>query len=529
MSSSGIEPRPLDDLFDGQLPASEATPAYLPRIAKGAMINLSGTASRTVLAYGYTVMLARMLQVSALGYYFLIVTIGSILGLASVVGLDLGVVRYVSLYAGSARFRMARRTLAIALMIAIPISVALMVATMLLAPSVAARLMGSDPAAVTALRIFAISIPFWVAAKLFNATTQGLHWMRYQVYSRDIGEQLIKFFLTAALLVAGAGLAGVIWANVAALVIATLMSMMFALKVLPMSADRQTNKRPVSQPIEHLFRYSLPLAFSNILGIVLVWADLLMLGFLRNSTEVGYYGAALRVGVASSALFLAFATVFMPVISDLYNKRRGGELGSLYKTVTRWVFVFTLPLVLLQLLFAGTVMKMFGGGFTSGSTALMILALSQLINAAAGPAGSMVIMSGRSRLELVNITFSLIIDIAVCLILIPRYGLIGAAIANAAATAAINVMRAAEVWLLMRTHAYDSGYLKSLAAAAAAAAAVLMMELWIRNGGGVIRIAFQAVVMVAVYLAVTMALGLSVQDKLVLRLVWNRLPGVGEG
>ncbi len=529
MSSSDVEPQPMDDLFDGQLLAPEATPAYLPRIAKGAMINLSGTASRTVLAYGYTVMLARMLQVSALGYYFLIVTIGNILGLASVVGLDLGLVRYVSLYAGEARFRRARRTLAIALLTAVPIGVALMVATIFLAPSVAARLMGGDPAAVTALRIFAISIPFWAAAKLFNATTQGLHWMRYQVYSRDIGEQFIKFLLTAALLVAGAGLAGVIWANVAALVIATLMSMMFAIKVLPMGADMQTAQRPTRQPRERLFRYSLPLAFSNILGMVLVWVDLLMLGFLRNSTEVGYYGAALRVGVASSALFLAFATVFMPVISDLYNKRRAGELGALYKTVTRWVFILSLPLVLLQLLFAGPVMKMFGDGFNSGSAALMILALSQLINAVAGPAGSMVIMSGRSRLELVNITFTLIIDIAVCLILIPRYGLIGAAIANASATAAINMMRAAEVWLLMRIHAYDYGYLKPLAAAAAAAAAVLMMELWIRSGGGIVRIAFQAVVMAAVYLVVTMALGLSGQDKLVLRLVRKRLPGAGEG
>lgn len=81
----------------------------------------------------------------------------------------------------------------------------------------------------------------------------------------------------------------------------------------------------------------------------------------------------------------------------------------------------------------------------------------------------------------------------------------------------------------MRIHAYDYGYLKPLAAAAAAAAAVLMMELWIRSGGGIVRIAFQAVVMAAVYLVVTMALGLSGQDKLVLRLVRKRLPGAGEG
>lgn len=523
--SSFEEPRPLD----GQLLSPEAAPAYLPRIAKGAMINLSGTFVRTVLAYGYTIFLARMLKVNELGYFFLIVSLANILGLAGVVGLDLGVVRFISLYAGEGRFRLARRMLRIALLLAVPVSIFLMLATIVLAPAVATRLMGSDPAAVAALRIFAISIPFWVAAKLFNATTQGLHWMRYQVYSRDIGEQLLKFLLTAAFLVAGAGLAGAVWANLAALVVATLLSMSFALKVLPRGADMAAPGTVIDNRTEsaRLFRYSFPLVFSNIIGIVLVWIDMIMLGYLGTSTEVGYYGAALRVGVISSALFLAFATVFTPVISDLYNKRRPSELGSLYKTVTRWVLVFTLPLVLLQLLFADPVMKLFGGGFTAASAALMILALSQLINAAAGPSGSMVLMSGRSRLELLNITVSLIVDIAICLVLIPGHGLVGAAIANVAAATAINLMRAAEIWLLMKTHAYDFGFLKPAGAAAAAGAAVLMMELWLRTGGGVARVAFEAAVMAGVYLAAITLLGLSAQDRMVLKLVRKRLLRTG--
>ena len=75
MSVSRIEPVPLDN----QLPPREGTPTYLPRVAKGAMINLSGTIARTVLAYGYTVFLARMLPVSGLGQYFLIMTIVNIL------------------------------------------------------------------------------------------------------------------------------------------------------------------------------------------------------------------------------------------------------------------------------------------------------------------------------------------------------------------------------------------------------------------------------------------------------------------
>ena len=62
------------------------------------------------------------------------------------------------------------------------------------------------------------------------------------------------------------------------------------------------------------------------------------------------------------------------------------------------------------------------------------------------PAGYMVLMSGRSRLELLNISVALAINVAACFLLIPQYGVVGAALANLAASFAINLMRAAQVW-----------------------------------------------------------------------------------
>jgi O-antigen/teichoic acid export membrane protein len=84
---------------------------YLPHIARGAIINFTGIAAHMVFAYGYTFMLARMLPVDELGQFFIIVTIINLLGLAAVVGLDMGVVRFVSLYAGQRDFTLARKTL----------------------------------------------------------------------------------------------------------------------------------------------------------------------------------------------------------------------------------------------------------------------------------------------------------------------------------------------------------------------------------------------------------------------------------
>jgi len=500
---------------------------YLPQVAKGAMINLSGTITRILLGYGYTILVARMLTIEDLGQYFLILTVINILGLACTVGLDFGVVRYVALYAGEGNYRLVRKTLKTALLLSVAIGVAVMLVMAVLAPTVVSRLLGGEESSITALRIFAISIPFWVAAKLLNAATQGLHRMRYQVYSRDIGEQLLKFSLTILVVAAGVSLAGVVWANVAAVIGAMLLSLVFAMMVI-----RNLRGEPVAEDTgatRSLLTYSFPLAFSNILGMVLVWNDMLVMGYLGTSTEVGYYGAALRVGVVSSAIFLAFTTVFTPVISDLHNRHLVKHLNSLYKTVTRWIFICTLPVVLLQLLFAGPIMKMFGSEFAAGSTALMILSLSQLVNSASGPAGYMVLMSGRSRLELLNISVSLVVNLGVCFLLIPRYGAVGAALANLAATLVINLMRATEVGLFMRVHAYDLNYLKPVLAGAASAAIVVLGAEPVIGETSALRVAILALAMLVSFLAVTIALGLSPKDSEVLDLVKKRLTRVEKG
>lgn len=310
---------------------------YFPQVAKGAMINLSGTAVRTLMAFGYIILLARTLPVSELGQYFLILTIVNILGLATTLGLDFGDVRFVALYVGEGNIQKARLILRTALLLGLTTGVVVMGIVVLAAPSVAAHLLGESDSSEIVLRIFAISIPIWVVARLFNAATQGMHFMHYQVFSRDLGEQLSKLVFTGFALTIGMDFVGVAVANAASVGLAMMLSMFFAM--IPMAPSRKNPAAATAGSSRELIHYSFPLLFSNILGMLLVWIDMLIMGYLGTSTEVGFYGAALRVGVVSSAIFMAFNTVFAPVISDLYNRHISRELHLLYKTVTRWIFI----------------------------------------------------------------------------------------------------------------------------------------------------------------------------------------------
>lgn len=492
----------------------------IPNLAKGAIINLFGAVSRTILLFAYTVYLARVLSTSDLGLYFLVFTIINIMGVVSMVGLDFGVVRYVALFAGEGRFRLVKKTLTAGLSLGIPISVVVTVTIIWAAPRLSDIVMEGSPVGTAALRVFAISIPFWVAARLLNATTQGINRMQYQVYSRDMGEQLSKIVFSIFAVAIGSGLLGVAWANVASVVLAAAMSLWFVLLALP----RADHNQPVeSNPAGRIFRYSYPLAFSNILGIVLAWVDMLLMGYLGNSTDVGYYGAALRVGTGGSVVLIAFATVFTPVISDLYNRRRSDELHTLFKTVGRWIFICSLPIFLVTATLADPLMNMFGSEFTTGSIALILLALGQLINASTGTAGLMVLMSGRSKMELVNVSASLVVNVVLCFLLIPPLGIAGAAIANVASASVISLLRAMEVWIFMRMHAYDYNYLKPILAGAIGSMLVFIEQRFVSMSSNTMSILIPASILLTVYVLITVALGLGENDKIVLQTIKGRL------
>ena len=493
---------------------------FIPHVAKGATINLTGAITRTVLLYVYTLMLARLLSANELGEYFMMLTIINILGMASTVGVDVGVVRYTALFAGENKYGLVRRSLRVGLAIGIPASIVSAIALIGIAPFLGVKLFDGNEDIVTSLRIFALAVPFWVIARLLNATTQGLHRMKYQVYSRDFGEQISKLMFSAMAIIFGFGVLGVTFANVSSMLIAALMSMVFVIMVLPAPLSVKTPAEPLTKRI---IRYSLPLAFSNIFGMFLLWTDTLLLGYFRTTTEVGYYVAALKVVVVTSTIITAFGTVFSPVIADLYNRHEEAHLNELFKTVSRWMYVCSYPIFLLFLLFSEQIMRVFGSEYTVSNRVLVILAVGQLINATVGSAGFVVMMSGKSHLELLNISLSLIVNIALCFLLIPSYGAIGAAIANMTSLVIVNIMRASELWIIIRIHAYDFRYIKPFIAGAAGAIITILAGSYVLTEKGLLEEAVLVAVLLVTYIAAMLAMGLDEQDKKVLKLIKNRL------
>jgi O-antigen/teichoic acid export membrane protein len=131
-------------------------------------------------------------------------------------------------------------------------------------------------------------------------------------------------------------------------------------------------------------------------------------------------------------------TISGPKFAELYRK---GDLDGIRDTMRASVRVCLLPAggsLLVILLFARPIMGLFGPEFVEGASVLRILAIGQFVNAATGPVGLLLTMTGNERdTRNIVLAYTLFLLVA-CALVAPRWGILGTAVVNAFAVAFLN-------------------------------------------------------------------------------------------
>jgi O-antigen/teichoic acid export membrane protein len=147
-----------------------------------------------------------------------------------------------------------------------------------------------------------------------------------------------------------------------------------------------------------------------------------------------------------------------PQISSLLAKDEQHRASNLYHAATTWLMVPSWPAYVTVAVYAPLFMRIFGRDFASGRTALIILTLGSLSVIATGNNKIVLLMGGGSTLNLVSAGLALALNIGLNLLLIPRYGLNGAAIAYASSLVLDNIVTTTAVWVKLRLHPFGPGY-----------------------------------------------------------------------
>jgi O-antigen/teichoic acid export membrane protein len=149
-----------------------------------------------------------------------------------------------------------------------------------------------------------------------------------------------------------------------------------------------------------------------------------------------------------------------PSLSRLITAGETRATEALYHGATRGVILASWPLYIGLACFAPTILRIFGHDFSRGGTALTILAAAMLVDVGTGNVGSVLLMGGGSRWNLLNSATGLVVDVVIDVLLIPTHGpvggAVGAAIGWAASIVVINLMACLEVHYLMGLRIVDA-------------------------------------------------------------------------
>jgi O-antigen/teichoic acid export membrane protein len=151
----------------------------------------------------------------------------------------------------------------------------------------------------------------------------------------------------------------------------------------------------------------------------------------------------------------------LPVASGLVAKGQGSELKDLYRSTTKWLFIFTLPLFLTFFFFPSQIMRLaFGGDYPTAARALQLLCLGDFVHTFLGPNATTLVAYGRSRFIMMAAIIATVTNIILNLILTPRWGITGAATASFIALILINIITSIYLFRRYRIHPFGANYLK---------------------------------------------------------------------
>ena len=439
---------------------------HLRSVARGGVLNLVGAAVSTLAGLVLTVAVARLVPQATAGVYFSVTALFVVLAMVGRLGSGTGLVYFTSRMRSLRRYADIRVYTRIATRPALVVSVAVAVVLLVCAPWLARLVASGHTALATSyIRQVAVFLPFAILADLFHAVSRGYGTMRPTTVIDKVGRPLLQITLVVAAGVLGNGLLAGGWA--APYLPAALLSVWWLARLR--GRDPQHDAVP-SRPARELRReywsYALPRAFAGIAQVALQRLDIILVGAIRGPVDAAVYAAATRFLVVGQLANQAISMAVQPRIAGLLAVDDRQRTNEVYRTSTAWLVLMAWPLYLLVAVFAPQVLLLFGHGYAAGRTVMLVLAASMLVATACGMVDVMLTMAGRTRWSLANVGTALVVNVGLNLLLIPRFGITGAAIAWAVAILVTNVVPLAQVWHAYGLHPFDRGLLTACALAA---------------------------------------------------------------
>ena len=428
----------------------------LRKVAKGAGIFLFGTVFSLLIGLVTRVIVVRYLSKPDYGVLTLALTIFGIVQAVASFGIPLAMVRQFSYYSGKGDEERARATVKIALYLIIALGLIWSVLLFLLSGFLAKTFRMPDLSWV--LRLISFSIPFALLNGYLVSLYQAFENARAKIIFNDFLLGFFRFLFVVLVILAGLSFFGVVLAYVLAPVTTFMLFFLYSLKDLSKLRGIIHLKY-----VRELLFFSAPLALQSILGMIITWTDVLMLGYFLTAKDVAVYGAARPIANTLTTALVAANFLYLPLASQLFGRNKMEEIKRTYAVITKWITAVTLPVFLVTFLFSKAVIwVLYGARYLDASLILSILALTFFIHVACGPNGMTLVIFGENRFVTLATAIAAFINVILNVLLIPLFGVTGAAVATLITYFFSNMACSIKLFVRYSIHPFTKNYLKPI-------------------------------------------------------------------
>lgn len=468
------------------------------------------------LGYLTRISLARFLGPSDMGLVYLAASVSGVIATISTFGLPVAVQKFVSYYEGKNNLKRVKGVITSSLKISFPISLISAFLLFIFSDWLAINIF-HKPVLAIGLKIFSLAIPFRIVLRITDASTKAFRKIKYHAYTRKIIEPVSKLVLVLLFIFLGYKMAAGVLGYSIGFMIASIASFYFLeKKVFPIL---KTKVKAVSLK-RKLLNFSWPLMITGILWILVGQIDTIMIGSLiKEARPLGIYQAALPTSQLLFIIPMALTSLFLPVISNLLSKNKLDEVRDIYKITSKWIFYFNFPILLILLSFPKEVLNtLFGSEFLSGGIVLSVLSIGFFINSFGRLSRGMINLIEKTKIHLLNSSAAVLLVIVLNYVLIPRFGILGAAIATSTSFLTYALMEIIETYYFTNSLPFKFDFLKSFAAAIISCGLVIWIKDNLLGTTNILNLIILFFIFISGYLGLLLLFrGLGEEDILILK------------
>ena len=376
------------------------------------------------MGFVFNVILARLLGAQGAGIYYLALAVTGIGALVSTVGIPDALLKFIAAHATHEEWDKVAEVYRQGVKISTVAAVACTALLVGIAPWLSESVFG-DPALTNPLRIMVLAVLPMTLITLHGMALKSLKRVLTGTFVEGFGISLISLPL---LLVLGRslGVSGAVLAYVLAAVAVFVAGVHFWRRATPHLKGLRG-----SFETRALLVTSLPMLWIESMDVVVQQAGILLLGVWASTAEVGIYGAIARLVIVITFVFSTVKSVVGPRFAEMYARGDTGGIGVLARNTSTFLVLFALPVVVPLLIVPEWVLGLFGPGFAAGGTALAIFAVGHFFRVVLSPSGYLLMMTGHEKLLRNTVVACGALNIVLSVVLIPRYGMVGAATSTA--------------------------------------------------------------------------------------------------